>query len=263
MAEPNQKKFMDSVKKELNPEAQQTIGFLHKYAKQITIVILGIVLIIAIALGYKWYQQRHVASEQTRLGLILSGQTGAARIQALENFLQDTPAEFKPAVYFEIAFTASGLGDNAKAAENWKSGGDLLKPNDPMLAVARLGEASALNKVGRGVEGVAVLEEFLTQTNPDLYSASFLKMELAAMAEQAGEWEKSVAIYEELAAAESGEGRSFFSFRANEIKARNAAPGQTDAAAPAPVSDDAPASAEVPADADVSADAEAPVEQGE
>jgi predicted Zn-dependent protease len=160
-------------------------------------------------------------SQSAQLGSILAQKGGVERINALEEFLQKTPAEFKPIAYFEIAFTAMNMSDYAKAAEAWKTSSELLAPNDPMLPVVGLGQASALNKGGKAAEGVAVLENLLNKVNTTQNVSSFIKMELAALAELAGQWEKSVALYEELALAEEGEGKNFFSFRATEIRAKN------------------------------------------
>ena len=215
------KNFLDSLKSDVSPEAAPALSFLHKYAKQITISVLAVVVIILLAVGYQWYQNRQASAQSAQLGNILATQSGAERITALEEFLQKTPDKLKPTVYFEIAFTAAGMNDYAKAAADWKAGGALLPSNDPMTAVAGLGEASALNKGGKAVEGVAVLENLLSKVNADQNLTSFIKMELAALAETAGQWEKSIAIYEEIAASQEGEGKNFFSFRAKELRARH------------------------------------------
>ena len=220
MAAPK-KNFLDAIKSDVSAEAAPALGFLHKHAKVITITVLAIVAAILLALGYQWYQGRQLGAQSAQLGVILAQKTGADRIAALEEFLQKTPAEFKPAVYFEIAFTATSMEDYTKAAAAWKTGGDLLPANDPMLAVAGLGQASALNKNGKAAEGVAVLEDLLTKVNADQSVTTFIKMELAALAEAAGQWEKSVATYEEIAASEEGDGKNFFTFRVNEIRARH------------------------------------------
>lgn len=218
----DKKNFLDAIKSDVSAEAAPALGFLHKHAKAITITVLAIVAVILLGLGYKWYQAEQLNSQSTQLGAILAQKEGAERIAALEGFLQKTPAEFKPAVYFEIAFTATGMQDYAKAAQAWKSGGDLLPGNDPMLAVAGLGQASALNKEGKAAEGVAVLEDLLAKIKADQSVTAFIKMELAALAEAAGQWEKSIATYEEIAAGQEGEGKNFFTFRIKEIKARHA-----------------------------------------
>ena len=233
----NKKGFMDAIKSDISAEAVPALGFLHKHAKIITISVLAIVVIILAAFGYQWYQNSRLNSQSAQLGSILATREGAARITALEEFLQKTPDKFKPAVYFEIAFTATSMEDYAKAAEAWKVGGDLLPNNDPMLAVAGLGLASSLNKSGKAAEGVAVLEDLLSKINADQSLTTFIKMELAALAEAAGQWGKSIAVYEEIAASEQGEGKNFFTFRAKELQARHPeaaqAPAQSDAAAPA------------------------------
>ena len=224
----DKKNFLDAIKSDVSAEAAPALGFLHKHAKVITITVLAIVAVILLGLGYQWYQANRLDSQSAQLGAILAQKEGAERIAALESFLQKTPAEFKPAVYFEIAFTATGMQDYAKAAQAWKSGGDLLPANDPMLAVAGLGQASALNKEGKASEGVAVLEDLLAKINADQSVTAFIKMELAALAEAAGQWEKSIATYEEIAASQEGEGKNFFTFRIKEIKARHGAGAPAD-----------------------------------
>ena len=233
----NKKGFMDAIKSDISAEAVPALGFLHKHAKAITISVLAVVLIILAAFGYQGYENSRLNAQSTQLGVILATKEGAARLTALEEFLQNTPDKFKPAVYFEIAFTATVMKDYARAAEAWKAGGDLLPSNDPMLAVAGLGLASSLDKSGKPAEGVAVLEDLLSKINADQNLTTFIKMELAALAEAAGQWDKSIAVYEEIAAGEQGEGKNFFTFRAKEIRARHPeavqAPAQSDAAAPA------------------------------
>lgn len=228
---------MDALKADVSAEAAPAIGFLHKHAKAITIGVLAVVVVILLAFGYQWYENRQLGSQSTQLGIILATKEGPARITALEEFLKKTPDKFKSAVYFEIAFTASGMGDFAKAAEAWKTGGDLLPANDPMLAVAGLGQASALEKSGKATEAVAVLEDLLSKVNADQNLTNFIKMELAALAEAAGQWEKSITTYEEIATGQEGEGKNFFIFRAKELRARHPeaakAPAQSSAAAPA------------------------------
>lgn len=217
----DKKGFLDAIKSDVSAEAVPALGFLHKHAQLITLVVLGAVVVLLLAFGYKWYQTRQLKTQSAQLGVILAQKEGAERITALEGFLQKTPDEFKPAVYFDIAFTATSMGNYSKAAEAWKSGGDLLPANDPMFAVAGLGLASVLQKDGKAAEGVAVLEDLLSKVNADQSLTGFIKMELAALAEAAGQWEKSIATYEEIAAAQDGEGKNFFSFRAKELRDRH------------------------------------------
>ncbi len=232
----DKKNFMDALKADVSAEAAPALGFLHKHAKAITIGVLAVVVVILLAFGYQWYESRRLGSQSAQLGNILAQKEGTGRIAALEKFLQETPDKFKSAVYFEIAFTTSGMGDFSKAAEAWKAGGDLLPANDPMLAVAGLGQASCLEKSGKAVEGVAVLEDLLSKVNADQNLTNFIKMELAALAEAAGQWKKSIATYEEIAAGQEGEGKNFFTFRAKELRARHPeaaqAPAQSNAVAP-------------------------------
>lgn len=222
MANPVEKKgLLDAIKSDASPEGASAIGFLHKHFKLIIAAVLVVALVIVAALGYQWYHNRQLSVRSAELGAILVKQDGSARIVALEEFLQKTPAEFKPAVYFEIAFTATNMNDYIKAAEAWKAGGDLLAPNDPMLAVAWLGLASALDKSGKPAEGVKVLEDLLNKLTAEQPVTDFIKMQLASLAESAGQWDKSIAIYEEIAKGQTGEGKNFFTFRAEEIKGKH------------------------------------------
>lgn len=222
MANSAEKKgLLDAIKSDASPEAASAISFLHKHAKLIASLVLAVVLIALLALGYQWYHSRQLSARSSELGGILIKQEGAERIAALEAFLQKTPSEFKPAVYFEIAFTATRMKDYAKAAEAWKAAGELLAPNAPMLASTGLGLASALDKSGQPAEGVKVLEDLLTKVNAEQHVVDFIKMELAALAESAGQWDRSIALYEELAKNQTGEGKNFFAFRAAELRGKH------------------------------------------
>ncbi len=159
--------------------------------------LAGVLVVVAAAGGYALfgvYQKSQVEKAENELGGIVTSKAGAERLAALEALAKTAPAGARDGVLLEIAKTAQGLGDFAKAATAWQS----VSGNAPagMKTVAGLGYASALAKAGQDAKAVEVLEG-LAVSAPTPFALA-VDQQLAAAAEAAGQWQKAISAFERM-----------------------------------------------------------------
>lgn len=174
--------------------------FLQKMLDNLKPILAGVAVIIlaaAVVTGWRLFHQRSLASSQEALGAILVGNTGQAKIAALEKFLPEAPSALKTSIYFELAGASMAVKDYDKAANYWK----LLSAADgaDTAFLAKLGEARSLALAGKAPEAVKMLAE-LKQNAAEPYKVTVTR-QLALAAELAGDKAAALAAFEELTAS--------------------------------------------------------------
>ena len=191
----SEKQLLQALRDDVSPEASPALQFVLDNAKAIaTVVVVGIVIAVAIIV-YKWNYKKEVEKYKADVAAVMISQEGNNRIEALEKLLPEVPDELLDGVYLEIVSVAEEIKAHAKAAEFWGKIYNHTKDSS-LKAVAGIGEAKELAAENKTAEAVQLLEN-LTQS-ADALLVPQVQMELALLAESAGDLQKSRAAYEAL-----------------------------------------------------------------
>ena len=188
---------------------------------------LAAAAIILVAAGgyalYGVYQKSQVEKAEAALGEIITTKAGAERIAALEGLAKTAPAGVQAGIYLEVAKTAQGLNDFAKAATAF----ELVAASAPagMKTIAALGQATALSRAGQDAKAVDVLEAMIGSA-PKAFSMT-IDRQLAVTAEAAQQWQKALAAYERMKADGNVQNASFIDARIADLKAKTAGAAKT------------------------------------
>ncbi|WP_428559093.1 MAG: tetratricopeptide repeat protein [Solidesulfovibrio sp. DCME] len=179
--------------------------------------LAGVLVVVAAAGGYALfgvYQKSQIQKAENELGAILTSKAGAERLAALEGLAKAAPAGARDGVLLEIAKTAQGLGDFAKAATAWQA----ISGTAPagMKTVAGLGYATALSKSGQDAKAVEVLEA-LSISAPKTFAMA-VDQQLAAAAEAAGQWDKAIGAFERMKTSGSVQNTGYLDARIAALK---------------------------------------------
>ena len=183
---------------------------------------LAAAAVILVAAGgyalYGVYQKGQVEKAEAALGEIITTKAGTDRIAALDSLAKTAPAEAKAGIYLEVAKTAQGLGDFAKAASAFEA----VAASAPagMKTIAALGQAAALSRAGQDAKAVDVLDA-LAGSAPKAFSMT-IDRQLAVTAEAAQQWQKALAAYERMKANGNVQNASFIDARIADLKAKTA-----------------------------------------
>lgn len=212
--------LMGEIQSEVAVEATPLLRFVVEHSRAIVSLVVLLVLVIVGVGGWQWHQSRVLRDAQLELGRILVGTQGSPRIAALEAFLPAAPGALKTGVQLEIATTALGQDDFAKAAAAYGAIA-AADPKGPMGLMAAVNQADVLQRMGQNAEALAVFDE-LAKTAPEILRSAVLEGQAVA-AEQAGHFDRALAAYEAIAASvgDSGDG-GYFQAKIAELKARMA-----------------------------------------
>lgn len=187
--------LLGELQSEVAVEATPLLSFVLNNIKAIVGVVLILVLVIV---GYGVWQWRVSAAEneaRLALGRILTGQSGSAQVAALEAFVDKAPASMQRGVLLATASAAVAANEPGKAAGAYGR----VYAEDPQGALgvmSGLNEADLLQSQGKLKEALAVLEK-LEGTAPEA-ARVMVREELAAVAEQAGDYARALRAYEAL-----------------------------------------------------------------
>jgi predicted negative regulator of RcsB-dependent stress response len=170
--------------------------FVQEHYRKIILVICLIILTAAASSGYQYYQSQRLEQTRQELSRINSKLQGQEKQQALQQLLSEAPQQMERAVLLELANTAQDLEDFPSAIEYWSQLAQ--SSQDPGLqAAARLGQARALAKQDKTEDSLQILQETLQQAPQDYQEPIYFEM--AALAEEAQDWEKALEAYQFLA----------------------------------------------------------------
>ena len=219
--------LLGELQSEVAVEATPLLSFVLGNIRAIVGAVLALVLVIV---GYGVWQWRVSTSEREAnmaLGRVLIGTSGAEQVNALEALVEKAPSQMRRAVLLALASSAVNADEPGKAADAYaRVYGD--DPQGVLGLMSGLNEADLLQRQGKLKESLAVLEK-LEPVAPDMLQ-TLVREELAAVAEQAGQYDAALRAYETLAntvgqAQGLGMDTGFYRERIKEIKSRMSAKG--------------------------------------
>ncbi|WP_027370192.1 tetratricopeptide repeat protein [Desulfovermiculus halophilus] len=163
--------------------------------KTIGLVIAAVIVVAALVSGYSYYKTRTLRNAQQTVDRIMSEQSGMDRIRGLEEFVPKAPAKMHNALHLQLARLCMEEGAFERAVPHWEH----IRENAPdtdLKTVAALGLGTALARMDKSSEALELLRQASGQA-PERYQRS-LQMKIAAVAEQAGQWEQALKAYRAL-----------------------------------------------------------------
>lgn len=208
---------LEQIKRHVPDTSQRLFEFLAGNLKPIALGCAAIIAVVAIYAGVDAWRTRAAAKAADALGVILIEKTQPAeRVAALEAFLKDSPSALRQTVLLELAAAAMVARQYDKATQAWTE----LEGSSSadMKVMAGIGHARSLLLVGKAKEALDLLQA-LKGKAPESYAIP-LTRQIAVAAEQAGETKVAQEAYAELAGKAEGQGKPFFEFKANQLKAK-------------------------------------------
>ena len=210
--------LMGEIQSEVAVEATPLLRFVVEKSR----IIVSCVVVLALAIvgigGWQWHQSRVERDARLELGRLLVSTEGAGRIAALEAFLSSAPEDLQPGVRLEIATTALGLEQYAKAVEAYAAVA-AADPKGAMGLMAAMNQADVLQREGKYAAALAVVDA-LEKSAPEGLRPAILEGQ-ALSAEQAGKLDRALAAYESIAGNLGDTGNTgYFQAKIAELKAR-------------------------------------------
>lgn len=189
-----------------------------KWAQENAKLLIGAVsAIIIVAAGYafmEFYQSRQLEKAKVELAEIITAPQGAERAERLAAFAGGAPDELKVQAYMELAKAKEQAGEFEAAANAWGQVADLA--GQEFLVPAKLGRVSSLIRGGQTQEALTELEALKGQA-PEPYLQA-LTIKIANVAEQAGDYERALAAYQDLLGAEPGNRQAFVEYKIRQFE---------------------------------------------
>ena len=190
--------------------------FFEEHKKRIGLGVLVLAL-IAFAIAFNDFRRERAKEKaQADLGLILVQADSKARLDALTQFLERAPEEFRPAVLLEMARASQELGDFNGAIAVWDRLA-ALSQGTHMELWAKLGASRSALLAGQADEALQRLDA-LKPLIPDHMKSAVL-VQVAAAAEAGGQWEKALAAYQELMSPDSPDA-PYLEHKISELRAK-------------------------------------------
>ncbi len=211
-------KFLESLRADVGSEATPLFQWFLDHARAIAGVVVAVVVIIA-ALGiWKWHSAKQREQAHFDLGLAIVTQKGEERLKTLEALSKSAPDSMAGAIFLESALTAQEMEKDAQAAGLWDNAAQRM--TGPLSSIARLAAAGALLDAGKEADAVAMLERLSTTVEKPLIP--LVRLQFAAAAERAGDFERAATAYELLAKEtfESGADANFYRAQAERMRAK-------------------------------------------
>lgn len=208
------KAFAERIETEIGSESRQ---FFHKIMDQWRVIAAFAVAIVVFAAaygGFGVYQERRLTQAEQALDQAVLGHQGAQRLAALKELQSALPKPLLPRYWLEMAKAAQEQEDWSSALEFWTKlaqGGP-----DHWSVLGRMGQASAMLRLGQTREALEELERLRGQAPESLLPVVLIQ--LAEAAEFAEEWERALAVYEELKAREDASRNGFLDFKMLRIR---------------------------------------------
>ncbi len=195
-------------------ESRQLFDKLAARWREIVAAAAGILVLVALYGGYNAYQARQLTQAEEALNKAVLENHGAERLALLQTLEQSLPKALLPRVRLETAQAAQEQGDWTKALDSWKR----LAESGPeqWKTLARLGISAALLELNRPQEALAELDALRARAGDDLLITIMLQQ--AEAAEMAEDWERALALYEELKAKEGSAQPGYIDFKINELR---------------------------------------------
>ncbi|MBQ4132708.1 MAG: hypothetical protein IJD04_03110 [Desulfovibrionaceae bacterium] len=207
------KRLLQALKDDIAPEATPALQFVTEHARVISAIVVGIVLIAVIGIGYKWYHKSTLEDGRMEIAAALQAGDADKVIAALEKAAPALPEELQLSAYSEIVMLAEELKNHDKAAEYWRKIYE-GSAESGYKTVAGLGLAKNLVALQKQEEAEKLLDALAASAGESLLPQ--VQMERAVLAEQMGNYQKSLEIYQVL---QSGENIFSKTFLAAQVEA--------------------------------------------
>lgn len=208
--------ILDEIEQEADQNLHPILQKILDNLKPIGIGIGALILVVGAYSGYTTYAKMQAKKLNDELGTILIQEDPAKRITSLNQFLTDHPSNMPVGVLLEVAATAMTSHHYSEAASAWARVADAS--DNEIAILARLGQARALSLDAKYKESLAILEAIDTTEAKNL--ATPVARQVAFAAEQAGEWQKALAAYEELKSAGAVTNTAFLDMKIAYIKTK-------------------------------------------
>ncbi|WP_462324114.1 tetratricopeptide repeat protein [Desulfoplanes sp.] len=209
-----------NILNEIEQEADQDLHPLLKKIldnlKPIGMGIGAIILVVGGYSGYTTYAKMQTKKLNNELGSILIQEDPAKRITSLNQFLSEHPSAMPVGTLLEVANAAMNSKDYQEAASAWSRVAGESEGEIEILAL--MGQARALGLDGKYEESLTVLDTIDTTAAKDF--ATPLSRQIAHAAEQAQDWKKALAAYEELKTTGAVTNTAFLDMKIAEIRAK-------------------------------------------
>jgi len=220
MTDEHNKEHHRDILEEIEQEADQDLHpLLQKILdnlKPIGIGIGAIILVVGAYSGYTTYAKIQDKKLNNALGEILIEEDTAKRITSLNQFIEEHPSAMPVGTLMEVANAAMTGKDYTEAASAWSKVAG--KTDGDIEVLALMGQARALSLDGKYKEALSVLDTVDTEAAKDF--ATPLARQIAFAAEQAQDWTKALAAYEELKTAGAVTNTGFLDMKIADIKAK-------------------------------------------
>lgn len=192
---------------------------LKKLMDNIKPIAIGFGALIIIFGGYGIYDyvsDRRLESSSAMLGEILASTRGEERVKALRGFLEQAPEVMRISALFELAATLQEQDKYEDAVAVWTRMEGIA--DAAMAPVVKLGKARALAMNKQYPDALGLLEAYQSSA-PEAYKTEVTKT-IAELAEDAGDTEKALTAYRELAKSEQlGESaRGFLEYKIEQLE---------------------------------------------
>lgn len=213
--------ILNELQSEVSTEAAPLLQFILKHAGLIMTTLGLFALLLAGTATYRWYSARTVAQAQTQLATLTMRADGQEKYAALAQFVTNAPEEVRQAALLELASAALAIKSYDKAAEAFASL-HTIDGTMPLGNIAAFNEAQILMREKKFDAALTVLEALSNGVTEE--NRTVVLSVLAEAAQAAGKNDRAITAYEQLAASNTGPEAEFFRFRAQNLRAAQAAP---------------------------------------
>lgn len=213
--------ILNEIQAEVSTEAAPLLQFIIRHAGLIMTTLGLFALLLAGTASYRWYASLTVEKSQAELATLTMRAAGQEKYAALAQFVSTAPEEVRMAALLELASAAIAINNYDKAAEAFA----MLQKSDtakPLGNIAAFNEAQVLLRESKYDAALTVLETLNNNVSEE--NRTIVLSVLAEAAQAAGKNDRAIAAYEQLAASNTGPEAEFFRFRAQTLRATQAAP---------------------------------------
>jgi hypothetical protein len=204
------------IETEIGAESRQLFEKIMEQWRTIAAIAGAIVVTVAAYSGYGAYQEHRLTKAEHALEQAMLENQGTQRLAALEGLRDALPNSLLPRYWLEMAKAAQEQQDWTRALEFWSR----LAQDGPenWSVLARLGQAASMLRLGQAREALDVLELLSVQAPESMHSV--VRLQLAEAAEQAEDWERALAAYEQLKTSEDSPQAGFLEYKTSQIRER-------------------------------------------
>ena len=209
--------LLDKMSSEMTPATSPLLEFLTNNIKLIVLVLVGCCIMAGGYGFYTWNQNKKAIAAQDELARILILEDNQDKLAKLKTFISGSPEAMRSGLTLALARTAMKVQDYSEASQAWDT---LTKnPKDAIYAIAMIGKAESLSHLGKTAEALALLESMTAPSGNEV--ASLVNILIVSLAEQTGDYNKSIAACEKIISntiAENPQEAEYWRLKANSLR---------------------------------------------